>query len=267
MINNNSIIRIQKDKNNPYVMLNKTFLNDENLSFKAKGILAYLLSKPDNWQVRVSDLIKHSPDGKTAIYSGLNELKQQGYLEKFPVHIDGKIHHWESIVYEIPTLSKKPIVDNQQVVDNSQLDKIEVSENLFVENLNVENLNIENRERNNNEINNIEYNDKCLLVSSSIPHTENMQGEEEQINELIIQSQVELYEDEALKENIKEIIRDLHQDPSTRQTIKKVKLSHVDEALRRYREAQETKEIKNPKLYFRKCLISAILEEGLKGLF
>ena len=39
------VIRVRKRPNN-FVMIDKTFLEDDRLSFKAKGILAYLLSKP-----------------------------------------------------------------------------------------------------------------------------------------------------------------------------------------------------------------------------
>ena len=48
------VIRVRKRPNN-FVMLDKTFLEDDRLSFKAKGILAYLLSKPDNWKVIVGE--------------------------------------------------------------------------------------------------------------------------------------------------------------------------------------------------------------------
>ncbi len=100
-----NIIRVQKDKSNPYVVINKTFLNDTNLSFKAKGLLSYLLSKPDNWTVYTVDLIKSSKDGKDAVVSGLKELKNLGYLEKYSIRDDkGRISHWESIIYEVPSL-------------------------------------------------------------------------------------------------------------------------------------------------------------------
>ena len=60
------VIRVRKRPNN-FVMIDKTFLEDERLSFKAKGILAYLLSKPDNWKVIVGNLVKYSNDGKSAV--------------------------------------------------------------------------------------------------------------------------------------------------------------------------------------------------------
>lgn len=98
----NEIIRIQKKKNN-FVMLDKGFLEDNHLSFKAKGILAYLLSKPDDWKVIIKDLINHSSDGKGSIYNGLNELKKYGYYKKEPVRDEkGVILRWESVIYECP---------------------------------------------------------------------------------------------------------------------------------------------------------------------
>ena len=51
-----SIIRVSKNKNNPYFLMNNTGINDKNLSFKAKGVLAYLISKPDNWYINYRDL-------------------------------------------------------------------------------------------------------------------------------------------------------------------------------------------------------------------
>ncbi len=99
----NEIIRIKKHTNN-FVIMDKTFLADERLSFKAKGILAYLLSKPDDWKVIVGDLVKQSKDGKTAVYAGLKELREYGYYTKVPVrNEDGtRIVRWESVVYEVP---------------------------------------------------------------------------------------------------------------------------------------------------------------------
>ena len=88
-----NIIRVQHDKNNPYVVLNKGFLEDKSISLKAKGIMAYLLSKPDNWQVYISDIANHCSCGEKAIRSGINELKLRGYIKRYPVRIDGKIDH------------------------------------------------------------------------------------------------------------------------------------------------------------------------------
>lgn len=129
------VIRVRKRPNN-FVMLNKTFLEDDRLSFKAKGILAYLLSKPDNWKVIVGNLVKYSKDGKSAVYAGLKELKECGYYVKTPIRSeDGRrISRWESTVYEMPD----SLLSDFQEIDNEE----------------IENQYFENRERNNNYYNN-----------------------------------------------------------------------------------------------------------------
>ena len=144
----NEIIRIQKKQNN-FVMLDKGFIDDVHLSFKAKGILTYLLSKPDNWKVIVKDLINHSADGKAAVYSGLKELKKYGYYEKNPVRENGVIAYWESVVYECPIEQKKP----QEAPTPKKSEKSPISPPLTdfqdIETSNRENQNRENQERNN----------------------------------------------------------------------------------------------------------------------
>lgn len=53
---------------------------DENLSFKAKGILFYCSTFPFNTDFSISDLIGKSVDGEDSIRSGLKELIKRGYL-------------------------------------------------------------------------------------------------------------------------------------------------------------------------------------------
>lgn len=97
-----TIIRTSK-RENPYVMIDKYGLNDERLSWKAKGLLAYLLSKPDDWQVYESDLIKRAADGRDSVRTGLRELEKYGYLSRRQIRGEnGSFGHMEYIVYERP---------------------------------------------------------------------------------------------------------------------------------------------------------------------
>ena len=54
--------RVYKESGN-FVMVHKDFIHDSNLSWKAKGILLYRLSRPDDWQIYETELEKHSSDG------------------------------------------------------------------------------------------------------------------------------------------------------------------------------------------------------------
>ena len=118
-------IRVEKNKN--YVVMNKTALRDDSLSWKAKGIIAYMLSMPDDWKFYIDELTKHSTDGVSSFRSGLRELKEKGYVKRFPIRNDqNKIIEWETVVSEIPH-AEKP-------VDGKPLNGIPQVENLHVEN-------------------------------------------------------------------------------------------------------------------------------------
>ena len=98
---NKTIFRVSKNKENPYVMVNKEWINDNKLSAKSKGILLYLLSKPDNWQVYETDIIKHMNDGRSSIRSGIKELLDEGYIHRQQKRSkDGKFGGYTYTVYE-----------------------------------------------------------------------------------------------------------------------------------------------------------------------
>lgn len=136
----NEIIRVQK-RPSSFVLIDKSFLEDTRLSYKAKGILAYLLSKPDNWKVIVSNLVNYSVDGKASVYAGLKELRECGYYEKVPIRNDkGHFIRWESTVYECPEpltefreMGKPdmvyPYVEKQEHNNNYNTNKLNISNN------------------------------------------------------------------------------------------------------------------------------------------
>ncbi len=67
----------KKDGN--FTQIDNTFINNPKLSAKAKAIHMYVLSKPDDWKVKVTDIVKHFKDGKKSISSGIKELMDQRY--------------------------------------------------------------------------------------------------------------------------------------------------------------------------------------------
>ncbi|MFE3182731.1 hypothetical protein ACFXKR_17945 [Streptomyces violascens] len=60
-------------------MLPTTTLEDARLSFRARGVLAFLISKPDAWKVRAESIASAGKEGKEAIKTALRELKDFGY--------------------------------------------------------------------------------------------------------------------------------------------------------------------------------------------
>ena len=74
------IRRSAHNPTNPYVMIRRDAAAASRLSWKARGLLAYLLSLPDGWDIAVRDLVHRGPDGRDAVYTALQELKACGYL-------------------------------------------------------------------------------------------------------------------------------------------------------------------------------------------
>jgi len=87
-----------------YTVFRNELIDNPDLSWKAKGILLYLLSKPPTWKVMMADIINHAKDGKEAVQSRLKELQQAGYLVKRRVTDPktGKVIRWETHVFEEP---------------------------------------------------------------------------------------------------------------------------------------------------------------------
>ena len=98
-----STFRKAKNKDNPFVMIDKVWVCNPGLSAKAKGILLYLLSKPDDWVVYETDICNHMLDGIKSIRSGVKELIGVGHLHRNQVRDSkGRFLGYEHIVYENP---------------------------------------------------------------------------------------------------------------------------------------------------------------------
>lgn len=97
-----SIIHIVT-RENPYAQIDKRVLGDNRLSWRAKGILAYLLSKPSGWKVNVKDIWNNGAEGRNAVQDCLVELQKIGYAElKTVTGEHGKLMGSQWIITEEP---------------------------------------------------------------------------------------------------------------------------------------------------------------------
>ena len=79
-----AIIRSNRQTN--YTVIDNRVFADHQLSFAAMGLLGYLLSKPDNWQVSVNQLIgttegTEKQSKRDAVLKMLDELKAKGFVQ------------------------------------------------------------------------------------------------------------------------------------------------------------------------------------------
>lgn len=94
------IIRIQKSEN--YTHISNIPANDKELSWEARGVLYYLLTKPNGWECRNQDLINKGPAGEEKVERILDELQSVGYLTRKRVQGEDGKFDWETTIYEEP---------------------------------------------------------------------------------------------------------------------------------------------------------------------
>ena len=99
-----SVFRINKTNN--YTVMSNFHLQDKNLSYKAKGLLSYMLSLPEDWDYSINGLVAVSKEGTKAIRNILTELKENGYLIIEKNQNDKGQYDYEYQIYEIPHTQK-----------------------------------------------------------------------------------------------------------------------------------------------------------------
>lgn len=124
-----AIIRSNRQTN--YTVIDNRVFADHQLSFAAMGLLGYLLSKPDNWQVSVNQLIgttegTEKQSKRDAVLKMLDELKAKGFVQ-MKRKAEGGVDY---IVFDSPQSQNGEIpLRENPTVGNSHNGKIPLREN------------------------------------------------------------------------------------------------------------------------------------------
>lgn len=78
--------------------------HDHDLSWRAVGVLTFLLSRPDGWTFYMGDIVGRHAEGREAVRTALRELEDAGYLDRTPQNHPGtgKLQGWLWVVRERP---------------------------------------------------------------------------------------------------------------------------------------------------------------------
>lgn len=74
-----AIIKFKVSRDRCYTVVNNTFINDNQLDAREKGLLLVIMSKPDNWDMSVEGLRSFCSDGTTSLRKGIQKLEEHGY--------------------------------------------------------------------------------------------------------------------------------------------------------------------------------------------
>ncbi len=101
-----------KKRDKGYTQVSNTLLMDKTISLKAKGLFAFMDSKPDGWNFTIRSMAEQLKEGEDSIKSAIKELKQAGYIR----------YHKQSDGHGIYELIDDPKVENPHV-ENPQKGK------------------------------------------------------------------------------------------------------------------------------------------------
>ena len=73
--------KVTRIKNENFTIISNVFLQDKQLSLKAKGFLAVIMGLKDDWDFSINGICSILKEGKTSVYHTINELKDYGYCQ------------------------------------------------------------------------------------------------------------------------------------------------------------------------------------------
>lgn len=97
-------------------------LKDRSLTYKAKGLLSFMLSLPSDWDYSLKGLCAISKESRDGIRSILKELQEHHYLEIEKTRGDKGYFEYNYLIYEIPHYINREMIKNTPDTENPYLD-------------------------------------------------------------------------------------------------------------------------------------------------
>ena len=122
--------KVTRIKNANYTTISNVFLRDKELSLKAKGLLATILSLPENWDFSIKGICATIKEGTTAVYSAIDELKERGYCKVVTNRNEkGMIVGNDYTFYEDPSMENLNVGNQTQINTNISLPNTKDTDN------------------------------------------------------------------------------------------------------------------------------------------
>ena len=136
------LFKVEKNRN--YTTMSNYHLRDKKLSYKAKGLLSFMLSLPDTWDYSMNGLVSVSKENIGAVRTILHELEENKYLLRTRYQNNKGQFQYEYVIYEYPYTEIPHTVNpntkectqiNTNIINTKELDKIDKQFNPLVNEL------------------------------------------------------------------------------------------------------------------------------------
>jgi hypothetical protein len=104
-----TVHRSEKSSDNPYAQISRKMAQDSSLSFQARGLLLYILSKPPTWKGKASDLQREGNIKEKALKTMLDELIAKRYIVRHEGRNAKGRFEYRMEVFEEPELNSEGV--------------------------------------------------------------------------------------------------------------------------------------------------------------
>ena len=116
-----------KKREDKFTQVSNSFLRDNRISFKAKGLFCYMFSMSENWNFTLQSIATQQKDGLDSVKSAMDELKEYGYIS-YEKHSNGTGTYFlndepnmENPNVENPNLGKSTPIKNKDLDKNKNI--------------------------------------------------------------------------------------------------------------------------------------------------
>lgn len=110
-----------------FTIIPNAILRDKNMTFAEKGLLSYLLSLPDNWDIRVSVIAENFGETERGILKLLRGLIEMGYCKRVAIRKDGRLAGQHYVITDVANDFSAPA--KNEGAENSASQNFSPSEN------------------------------------------------------------------------------------------------------------------------------------------
>lgn len=104
------IIEFKSRYERDFKTIDLTCIQDTRLTWQAKGLHTYMISRPEGWKIRRTDLVNRSKNGRDAVLTAMRELKALNY-----VYVVSKRNLFGKIEGSVLYVLQKPEDDHEKL--------------------------------------------------------------------------------------------------------------------------------------------------------
>ena len=113
----------RKDYQEPFTIVDNSIIQNNEMSFAARGLYAFIKSLPKDWTLYESWLVKQSPQGKDALRTILKELEKFRFINRYTYRYKGQFVKHE-MIFSVKPIPENEMIEYIKIYDDGSMEEI-----------------------------------------------------------------------------------------------------------------------------------------------